>query len=432
MAETKKDSTKPDIRTSSPPGSRTWGCRYPVGSVLFDTPSPGTQEDTAKNEKLWRNTVSPSFRASKDNSSIFPNDLNGRVSQGLLDIFGNNPDTRDAPYPNRSVKMNDLRLAVRSRTKKTRIPNLVPPPKRLPIAERKSTNENEGLPEGRRSSRTDHPLKSFKPFEQINTGDAEDLDLENKIRSALSHRTRRSSPEKPTAKSVRWDPAIIPHSPESTRFVGSKPAIQKGHEIALIQGMGLRDCLQTILSLKKNDRHKLCGFLDALAQIDGDNPNVQAGSTTEGKGKGPLNPKAPEFRTISPVRHHIHPENLNDQNAWFTLDTPGTSLPIQPVGRLFVQNMRMNDIHQGDDGQGREAKSIDPTWANSILEKFTTKYPLTGKLKAATPSEAKGRLAAAIQQRLEYLLLQEKEKKALRGRENQPLKLSERLGVGFL
>jgi hypothetical protein len=50
---------------------------------------------------------------------------------------------------------------------------------------------------------------------------------------------------------------------------------------------------------------------------------------------------------------------------------------------------------------------------------------LTGKLKAATPSEAKGRLAAAIQQRLEYLLLQEKEKKALRGKENQPLKLSE-------
>ncbi|RDW62660.1 hypothetical protein BP5796_10962 [Coleophoma crateriformis] len=73
------------------------------------------------------------------------------------------------------------------------------------------------------------------------------------------------------------------------------------------------------------------------------------------------------------------------------------------------------------DPPGREAKHMDPKLANPLLEKFTERYPLTGSRKPAiippkstppAPTPAK-RQAAVIQQRLELLLLQEKEKKAI-------------------
>lgn len=73
------------------------------------------------------------------------------------------------------------------------------------------------------------------------------------------------------------------------------------------------------------------------------------------------------------------------------------------------------------DAPGREAKHMDPKLASPLLEKFTEKYPLTGSRKPAikppklippalTPAK---RRAAVIQQQLELLLLQEKEKKAV-------------------
>ena len=430
MAQLKKDRAKPSILTSNPHGSPTRRCRYPVGSVFFDMPSPDSQDDTAKKEKLWRNTGSPSFQASGNNRSVSQNGLNESAPQGPSDIFGNTPDKQDTLYPTRSTTVNHSQLAVRSRARTTRIPNLSPRPAIISIAERKSMTEK-GSPQRHHSSQINYPLKSFPSFERIKIGDAQDMDLENKIRSALSHRTRRPSANKPSAKSVTWDPAIT--------FVEPQPAIQRDLVDRPTSGIELKDCIQTIVSLKKNDRHKLHRLLDALAKMDGDQTNVQAASAIK---KGPLNPKAPEFWTTSCFRNHTISEKLNDENSWpkvDTLDTPDAmlqpvwtsapplvqtsstsstddfrpkSFPMQPVNRRYVQNVRKSDLHQVGCGSGREAKSIDPTWANSILETFTARYPLTGHLKMASPSESKGRLAAAIQQRLEFLLLQEKERKA--------------------
>jgi hypothetical protein len=73
-------------------------------------------------------------------------------------------------------------------------------------------------------------------------------------------------------------------------------------------------------------------------------------------------------------------------------------------------------IEMQEGGHGREAKAVDPAWAKSILEKFAAKHPLTGTLKPAPLGLAEGRQAAAIQQRLEYLLLQKKDKKAREGK----------------
>lgn len=255
---------------------------------------------------------------------------------------------------------------------------------------------------------TDH-CHSFKPLERI-TGDAEELDLENKLRSAVASLPHRHpSPEKPT-KSVKWDPAIISCRSTPPPITESKPTTHNGQD-----AVGLKDCLQNfqaILSLKKSDRVKLRGLLEALSKIDGDRDSsiVQAGSTNAKKGS--LNPLATEFRATLSLRNQNRSKNLSDRNRW--MPEPiwiRTSKPINLLRQPFVQKIPTIEIqHEVEYGHGREAKTLDPAWAKSVLEKFTAKYPLTGTVQ---PELAKGRMAAAIQQRLEYLLFQKKEKKAL-------------------
>lgn len=63
-----------------------------------------------------------------------------------------------------------------------------------------------------------------------------------------------------------------------------------------------------------------------------------------------------------------------------------------------------------DDGPGREAHVV--AWGNLILESFQQKYPLTGVHRAEPPAPIKSTHAATIQQRLEYLLMEQKEKQA--------------------
>jgi hypothetical protein len=113
-------------------------------------------------------------------------------------------------------------------------------------------------------------------------------------------------------------------------------------------------------------------------------------------------------------------------------DKPSLSLPPVWSPRSFVQpgsttqkdqldKPRLSivhansviDIQHGEDGNCREAKALDPDWAKSVLETFTAKYPMTGKVRTETVLEKKSRLAAAIQLRLEVLLMQEREKKAI-------------------
>jgi hypothetical protein len=62
-----------------------------------------------------------------------------------------------------------------------------------------------------------------------------------------------------------------------------------------------------------------------------------------------------------------------------------------------------------DSGSGRVAVSIDPAWAQAIMENFTQKYPLTGSLNPAFPADSHGQHATGIQQRLEFILMQKKE-----------------------
>ena len=65
-----------------------------------------------------------------------------------------------------------------------------------------------------------------------------------------------------------------------------------------------------------------------------------------------------------------------------------------------------------DIGSGRTALAMEANWARRVLENFTERYPLTGNLKGAPQASINGRHAAVIQQKLEFLLFQEKEKKA--------------------
>ncbi|RDL39067.1 uncharacterized protein BP5553_03407 [Venustampulla echinocandica] len=71
-----------------------------------------------------------------------------------------------------------------------------------------------------------------------------------------------------------------------------------------------------------------------------------------------------------------------------------------------------------EEGSGRtaHANTIDESWGQYLLDKFTAKYPKTGKMKGPTSAPGKMRQAAAIQQQLEFLLYQEKEKSVFEDR----------------
>ena len=67
-----------------------------------------------------------------------------------------------------------------------------------------------------------------------------------------------------------------------------------------------------------------------------------------------------------------------------------------------------------DVGPCRVAQPVDQVWGQSLLDKFTAKYPHTGKVDTKAKKKAPGQMrqAAAIQQELELLIYQEKERQA--------------------
>ena len=81
---------------------------------------------------------------------------------------------------------------------------------------------------------------------------------------------------------------------------------------------------------------------------------------------------------------------------------PVLALPLGPFEPIF----------DDDNELGRVARAQHAELGARLLESFRAKYPLTGMLKAAPQVPVEGRHAAAIQQRLEFLLLQKKEKEA--------------------
>lgn len=445
---------KPDILTATPPGSPSWECGYHVSSVIFDalTSSPACHRTTTDDERPSASPI-PSPRV---------NDRNDSAPGHPIDIFGTNT-------ANCSNLMNDSRMALKPRTNKPVSRLVLRSAKPKSIVETRPTIEKASSdkpkfpiisPRARRiASKSDHPLECYTPLQLKSTiQDAEDLDLENRIRSALSRRRRPIAQSGPIIhKNVRWDPAIVSYGspkpiPEPDSTI-EKP-IADFESMSLKNRSGLQDCVKTICSLKRHERFKLRELLDALSKMD--SPSiVHPEPTIETKTR--LNPRAPEFQALVSLRAHDRPEKLNDCNAWSTLPilkSPHRSIlpPIwirasKPISLLCArtdpvlpivdplptiqkdQHISVRPTISGhsvrllpsvahrvstidlEDGHGREAKAIDPIWAKSILDRFIAMYPLTGKVKAAAPAESKGRLAAAIQQRLEYLLMQEREKK---------------------
>jgi len=77
--------------------------------------------------------------------------------------------------------------------------------------------------------------------------------------------------------------------------------------------------------------------------------------------------------------------------------------PMIDVGPEFLPS---------EEEPGRVARAIESGWAKSLLVKFREKYPQTGTVKAGPSAPGKMRQAAAIQQRLEFILYHQKERSA--------------------
>ncbi|TAQ84698.1 hypothetical protein B7494_g6972 [Chlorociboria aeruginascens] len=94
-----------------------------------------------------------------------------------------------------------------------------------------------------------------------------------------------------------------------------------------------------------------------------------------------------------------------------------TALPRMPFGNLVTISQLSNSTHDENE-QGRTALAMDDRLARPLLARFMSKYPLTGTKKAPLkprlmPTVARGKYAADLQQQLEFILLQKKEKQAL-------------------
>jgi hypothetical protein len=290
--------------------------------------------------------------------------------------------------------------------------------------------------------------------------DAEDLDLENRIRSALRQHEPKSHADTSSHKSVRFDPAIIslgserriaksesvipapthhyepklPRCGSNTNEQTEEPRPNSSLQTIEKKESRLENSVHTILSLKKHERAHLRELLELLSMAEDSPPIAHSVSPT----KKSLNPLAPEFQRSLKTPHDpfelwcehtwstlpVHPNHQRPRLPPIWIHTPKPMVllaqPVVPVVATFERPQPMrtpNPIVKPeamvDDGNGRETKVIAPHWANSIMEKFVAKYPLTGTVKAAAPVDSKKRHAAAIQQRLEYLLMQEREKKAI-------------------
>ncbi|KAH7400021.1 hypothetical protein BKA64DRAFT_670979 [Cadophora sp. MPI-SDFR-AT-0126] len=86
----------------------------------------------------------------------------------------------------------------------------------------------------------------------------------------------------------------------------------------------------------------------------------------------------------------------------------------QPAKNLKNHTKRLPvNVIPSETGPGRTAITLEPAWATQVLEKFTAKYPKTGTKKPLPKPTKEKKVATKIQQRLEVLLLYQKEKKAL-------------------
>ncbi|CAL3972789.1 unnamed protein product [Diplocarpon coronariae] len=120
-------------------------------------------------------------------------------------------------------------------------------------------------------------------------------------------------------------------------------------------------------------------------------------------------------------QHFVH--NLRPFPEWCAMPmAPVSIIPLpQPQLKTFPpqlpKNVKLPMRIPRETESGRTAATLEPAWATQVLDKFTEKYPLTGKVIPPTaPSPLskpprRGKDASEIQQKLEELLLYQKEKK---------------------
>ncbi|THV46980.1 hypothetical protein BGAL_0344g00020 [Botrytis galanthina] len=223
----------------------------------------------------------------------------------------------------------------------------------------------------------------------------------------------------------------------------------------------LEDCIKSLATWEKGDRRVLLKLLKVLKRLDdGDDAKpIEDLKTTylaeysprkekESSSNNSLNPKAACFKNFSSARAHItraHHERrglslqedmtptsnemlpmfypkplMSTEPIWIKTEQrkfippPGLPIPFKAhVGRKVPVKTTM-DPPPNEDDEGRVAKAMDPRLAGPLLTRFYNKYPLTGTVcpNPPSPPPAAVKNAAEIQEELERLLLQEKEKKA--------------------
>ncbi|KAJ8062566.1 hypothetical protein OCU04_009091 [Sclerotinia nivalis] len=224
----------------------------------------------------------------------------------------------------------------------------------------------------------------------------------------------------------------------------------------------LEDCIRSLATWEKGDRKVLHRLLKVLKRLDDDDDddvksieNLKIAHDTkcsprkERGSSNSLNPEAACFEDFASARAHItrtdherrglfwkeeiiptsnemlpmfypkplmpaEPVWIKTQPKKFVLPPPGLSIPFKAhVGRKVPVKTTLTQPLNEDD-EGRTAKAMDPRLAEPLLARFYEKYPLTGTICTNPPSPppAAVKNAAEIQEELERLLLQEKEKKA--------------------
>jgi hypothetical protein len=112
------------------------------------------------------------------------------------------------------------------------------------------------------------------------------------------------------------------------------------------------------------------------------------------------------FKTAGPI--HRSTVNHKAQN------THQNSLRVTRLYPVYANCQDTFPTDPFDDhGPGREALAIDSDRAEAILKEFVLKYPMTGEINQSLQDTSD---AAAVQQLLEFKLMQEKEKRALERR----------------
>lgn len=96
-------------------------------------------------------------------------------------------------------------------------------------------------------------------------------------------------------------------------------------------------------------------------------------------------------------------------------ELPQPLIPLSAAESQTAPKKRLSS----EEKPGRIAHSLDPAWRDQILNKFASKFPMTGKCQTSFPIPPIQDLEtkpAQIQQKLELLILQQKEKKAFEER----------------